>query len=82
MAFRTAHELVGSIVRRLVAAGREFTDLSLADWRAFSDLFEEGVLAAISPRRSVTSRRTPQSTAPEAVARALADVRGWVASLL
>jgi argininosuccinate lyase len=81
MAFRTAHELVGSIVRRLVADGREFADLTLVDWRTFSELFEEGVFTAISPRRSVAARRTPQSTAPEAVARALADVREWVASL-
>ena len=33
IAFRTAHEIVGGIVRNLVTAGREFSDLSLAEWR-------------------------------------------------
>jgi argininosuccinate lyase len=78
MAFRSAHELVGSIVRRLVADGRDFSDLSLGEWRSFSEVFEPGIREAISPRRSVLARRTPQSTQPEAVARALAETRTWV----
>jgi argininosuccinate lyase len=80
MAFRSAHELVGTIVRGLVAHGRDFADLSMAEWRAFSDVFDDGVREAISPRRSVMARRTPQSTAPDAVARALAETREWMTS--
>ena len=38
--FRTAHEIVGGLVRKLVAEGRDFASLSLAEWRAASDRFE------------------------------------------
>src|SRR6476469_939044 len=34
MPFRRAHEVVGALVRKLVAEGREFGSLAIADWRA------------------------------------------------
>jgi argininosuccinate lyase len=76
--FRRAHELVGAMVRRLLADGRDFASLSLADWRQFSDLFEESVLGVVTPERSVAARRTPQSTRPAAVREAIAETRAWV----
>ena len=36
--FRRAHEIVGALVRKLIAESREFESLSLADWQAASDL--------------------------------------------
>ena len=41
--FRRAHEVVGALVRKLVAEKREFDSLSLAEWRAASELFDEDV---------------------------------------
>jgi argininosuccinate lyase len=76
--FRAAHELVGRMVRRLLDERRDFADLSTAEWRAWSDRFDETVHAAITPERSVGAKRTPQSTAPEAVASARAAMRAWV----
>ena len=40
--FRRAHEIVGALVRKLVAEGREFESLSLDEWRAASELFDAG----------------------------------------
>ena len=40
--FRRAHEIVGALVRKLVAEGREFGSLGVAEWRAASELFEAG----------------------------------------
>jgi argininosuccinate lyase len=77
--FRSAHEIVGALVRKLVAEQREFGSLSLAEWRAASDRFEEDVVRRVTPEASVAAKRTPQSTAPDAVARALADCEAWVA---
>jgi argininosuccinate lyase len=77
--FRQAHEIVGGMVRQLLAAGRDFESLTLAEWRAFSDRFGEDVREAIRPERSVAARRTPQSTEPDAVRRALAETREWLA---
>ncbi len=78
MPFRSAHELVGGIVRDLVETNRAFATLSLAEWRAFSDLFDEDVTAAVTPEASVARKKTRQSTHPGAVASALVDFRAWV----
>ena len=79
--FRTAHEITGRIVRDLVEHGKDFRALSLADWRRYDARFDDGVLAAITPEAAVRARRTPQSTNPTEVARALAAVRAWVAQV-
>jgi len=79
--FRTAHEVVGAIVRQLLAERRDFASLTLAEWRRFSDLFDEGILEAVTPQVSVAARRTPQSTQPAAVAAALGEAKAWLARL-
>jgi len=78
LAFRTAHEVTGRIVRDLYSAGKDFRALSIADWRKYSDLFDETIVSAVTPDAAVNARRTPQSTNPAAVNRALADVRQWL----
>jgi argininosuccinate lyase len=80
--FRTAHEVSGRIARELYESGRDFSSLSLADWQRYHELFDDGVFQAITPEAAVAARRTPQSTNPQAVAAALADVRVWVAKKL
>jgi argininosuccinate lyase len=76
--FRDAHEIVGAMVRRLLAEGRDFDTLSLEEWQGFSAQFGPDVRQAITPEASVRARRTPQSTAPLAVQEALADTRRWL----
>jgi len=78
MPFRRAHEVVGALVRKLVADGRDFSSLSLEEWRAASDLFEADVADRVTPAVSVAAKRTPQSTAPGAVDARLAEVRRWL----
>jgi len=79
--FRRAHEIVGALVRQLVTDKRDFESLTLAEWRAASDLFEPDITARITARQSVAAKRTPQSTEPGAVAARLADVRRWLDGL-
>jgi argininosuccinate lyase len=79
--FRTAHEVSGRIVRDLYESGRDFSALSLGDWKKYHDTFEDGVFAAITPEAAVRARLTPQSTGPDAVAAALADTRNWIQSV-
>jgi argininosuccinate lyase len=76
--FRQAHEIVGGMVRQLIGAGRDFGTLSLEEWRQFSPQFDDDVREAVTPEASVRARRTPQSTAPAAVAKALAQTREWL----
>ncbi len=79
--FRDAHEVVGALVRRLLENGRSFDQLSLSEWREHSPLFDEDVRTAITPLKSVEKKRTPQSTAPDAVAAALQEARAWLRQL-
>jgi argininosuccinate lyase len=79
VAFRRAHEIVGGLVRHLVRHGRDFASLSLDEWREHSDLFDADITERITPRASVEAKQTPQSTHPAAVARALADLKAWLA---
>jgi argininosuccinate lyase len=76
--FRGAHEIVGALVRRLLAEGRSFEDLSVEEWRRQSPLFDADVRDAVSASASIARKRTPQSTHPDAVAAALAETRAWL----
>ena len=76
--FREAHEIVGALVRRLVKEKRSFEDLSDDEWRSHSALIGPDVRTFVTAAASVAKKRTPQSTHPEAVAKALADLQGWL----
>ncbi len=78
MPFREAHEVVGGMVRQLLAERRDFGALTSAEWQRHSPLFDESVRQVVTPDASVRARKTPQSTQPEAVSAALADVNGWL----
>jgi len=80
--FRRAHEIVGRLVRQLVAENREFGSLSLDEWRSASDLFDHDIVSRVTPRVSVGAKRTPQSTAPAAVEARLAEVRQWLSGVV
>jgi len=75
--FRTAHEITGRIVRDLYGARRDFSSLSLAEWRNYDSRFDERIFEAVTPEAAVGSKRTPQSTSPAAVAEALKEVQRW-----
>ena len=76
--FRTAHEITGRIVRELHAHGRDFSSLNLADWQRHDAHFEAGILQRITPESAVATKRTPQSTHPDAVAAALDEATAWL----
>jgi argininosuccinate lyase len=76
--FRTAHEVVGGIVRELVDRGQDFEALTLNEWRAYHELFGDDIVDQISTRGSIEARQTPQSTNPDAVTRSLAELRAWL----
>ena len=80
VAFRQAHEIVGALVRRLVQERRSFEDLSLEEWRSHSPLFDTDVRQAITPAASVAKKRTPQSTHPDSVKAALAELQRWLSA--
>jgi argininosuccinate lyase len=78
MPFREAHEVVGGMVRQLLAEQRDFGTLTTAEWQRHSPLFDESVRRVVTPDASVRARKTPQSTEPQAVSAALDDVNVWL----
>ena len=76
--FRRAHEVVGGIVRELVDRGQDFEALTLNEWQAYHELFGDDIVGQISTRGSIEARQTPQSTNPDAVTRALAELKAWL----
>jgi argininosuccinate lyase len=78
VAFRQAHEIVAGMVRTLIERGRAFESLTPDEWRAFDARFDADVVTAVTASASVRARKTPQSTAPAAVAAAVREARSWV----
>lgn len=76
MPFREAHEVVGKLVRHCVASNRALLDLSLADLKGFSDLFEDDVFLALSLETVVERRMSLGGTASESVKKQLETLRG------
>jgi argininosuccinate lyase len=79
--FRDAHEIVGGMVRQLILEKRDFDALTVPEWQRFSRHFADDVKQAVTAEASVRARTTPQSTAPDAVRRALNETRGWLAAV-
>lgn len=79
--FRSAHEIVGALVRKLIADKKEFTDLGVKEWQAASGFFGPDIVERITPAASVAAKRTPQSTSPPAVREALGEVERWAQQL-
>ena len=80
VAFRTAHEVVGGMVRKMLAEGKEFETLTPAEWKAYHPAFGDGVMSVVTAHASVRAKKTPQSTNPDAVSAQLAEIRQWLVS--
>jgi argininosuccinate lyase len=76
--FRTAHGIVGGIVRACAKSGRKLNELSLKEYRAHSRRFERDALALQTPLASVRAKRSEGSTHPSEVDRA---IRRWETAL-
>ena len=77
--FREAHEIVGRAVREGIARGKELADLSLEELKRFSPLIEKDVYDALTVEASLRARSVVGGTAPEVVARAIAEAKQRIA---
>ncbi|MDJ1180265.1 argininosuccinate lyase [Roseofilum sp. BLCC_M91] len=69
--FREAYNLVGKVVKTSLAAGKLLKDLSLEEWKALHEAFEEDIYEAIAPRQVVAARNSYGGTGFEQVKQAL-----------
>jgi len=75
LAFRDAHEVVGTAVRLAESSGRELDALSLEELRGVSDRISEDVFEILTLEGSVHSRNHTGGTAPDQVRLAAAQAR-------
>lgn len=70
-AFRTAYNAVARLVSYAAEKGKSFSEIELAEYKGFSDLFDEDVYS-ITVESSLAARDVTGGTAPKQVERALA----------
>lgn len=73
--FRQAHEVVGKTVRYCVENNKDIPELSLDEFREFSELIEADIYDYVTLEASVNARKATGGTAREAVERELARVK-------
>jgi argininosuccinate lyase len=71
MPFRTAHGITGDIVRSCGDAGRSLSTLTLKEFRQYAKEFDSDVRGLLSPRTSLSAKRSTGSTSPVQVRSAL-----------
>ncbi len=67
--FRKAHEIVGKAVRKAAENGVALSELSLAELRKLSPVFQQGVHQALKAERSIATRSAIGGTAKKNVLR-------------
>ena len=72
--FREAHGIMAAVTEYATAQGKPFRELTLEEYRRFSDQFDRGVFD-ITVDSSVAARDVPGGTAPARVEEALAKAR-------
>ena len=73
--FRQAHEVVGKTVRYCIEYGKDIPELSLEEFRQFSELIGEDIYDYVTLEASVNARRATGGTAREAVEREITRAR-------
>ena len=78
--FRDAHEAVGRAVRSAMETGRDLSEMTLDELRAFSPAIESDVFRVLTLEGSVAARNHPGGTAPVQVRTAIARAKAGLAS--
>jgi len=73
--FRNAHEVVGKTVRYCIEACKDIPDLSLEEFRQFSNDIEADIFRYVTLEASVNARKATGGTAREAVEKEIALAR-------
>ncbi len=72
IAFRDAHEIVGSAVAYGIRQGKDLSEMSLEELRVYSEDIQTDVFSVLTLEGSVAARNHTGGTAPEQVVRAIA----------
>ena len=73
--FRDCHEIIGRMVLSCIDRGIALEDMSLDEFRQFSQAFEEDIYEALSPANCINSKKSWGSTSFESVNRQFEKIR-------
>lgn len=72
--FRDCHEIIGRIVLHCIGKGIAIDDMSMEEFKSFSDKFEDDIYDKISIRSCIEAKKSKGSTSFESVKQQLADI--------
>ena len=78
MPFREAYMVVGRLVHMCLKTGESLDTLTLRDFRAISNLFDEDVYEALELKTCVGGRKVYGGPAPEAVQQQIESIKAFV----
>lgn len=67
LTFRESHAVVGQVVLNCIQASKYLLDLSLAEFKQYSDVVEEDIFEALKPETVVNARAAAGGTAKNSV---------------
>ena len=76
--FRDAHGIIGRIVLFCIEKGIAIDDMSLEEWKMFSDVFEEDIYEAVSMETCVNKRLTTGAPGKAAMERVIKEERKYL----
>src|SRR5690606_5330257 len=78
--FRQAHEVIGKTVLYCIQQDKYLLDLTIAEFKQFSDLFEDNIFDVLQPEQVVNARNVYGGTATAQVTAAIARAGDIMAS--
>lgn len=78
MPFRQAHNIVASVVGKLVKENRVFKDMKLEEWKTYSSLFENDIFDALDIEVSVEKKFSEGSTSKIMVEKQIEKAKSYL----
>lgn len=79
--FRSAHEIIGKMVLYCIDKNKAIDDMSMEEFKGFSDKIEDDVYSEISLEKCVSGRKLPGGPARETEQRAIDNAKMFIGSL-
>ena len=74
--FRDCHEIIGKMVLYAIGEGKALEELTMDEFKSFSDAFDEDIYDAISIVNCIKAKKSEGSTSFESVKKQIADLAG------
>ena len=72
--FRDCHEIIGKIVLYCIGKGIAIEDMTMDEFKSFSDRFEDDIYDKISVRSCINAKKSKGSTSFDSVKEQLAEI--------